>query len=287
MIARMALFTALALVQLEGEDDVFLVTAELTHEALRLAQHTASCVRGAMFQQLFHSWSQVPVAYSREVIEGEEVQVFSEVTWQAVELVQHLFSEATGLEEIFHVKQLHPQNPDDLQSFVLLVQATVDVIGVEQRVSCDLAQQVPGEVADVVLAEVPLPQHSAGNNRLGVLMATLAEVTAEVFTVTQALDIIWVDASTTASAAVVLFSYNYLPLGGGMNVEYDLRSGRGPLQVAPHPDPQLVDVCVFAIIRRDGQRVGDGQQLLRSIVFWDQPVEFGGRRELHALKLPE
>lgn len=50
-------------------------------------------------------------------------------------------------------------------------------------------------------------------------------------------------------------------LGGGMNVEYDLRSGRGPLQVAPHPDPQLVDVCVFAIIRRDGQRVGDGQQL--------------------------
>ena len=42
-----------------------------------------------MFQQLFHSWSQVPVAYSREVIEGEEVQVFSEVTWKAVELVQH------------------------------------------------------------------------------------------------------------------------------------------------------------------------------------------------------
>jgi len=81
-------------------------------------------------------------------------------------------------------------HPDDLQSFVLLVQATVDVIGVEQRVSCDLAQQVPGEVADIVLAEVPLPQHSAGNNRLGVLMATLAEVAAEVFTVTQALDII-------------------------------------------------------------------------------------------------
>lgn len=29
---------ALALVELEGEDDVFVVAAELTHEALRLAQ---------------------------------------------------------------------------------------------------------------------------------------------------------------------------------------------------------------------------------------------------------
>lgn len=46
-----------------------------------------------------------------------------------------------------------------------------------------------------------------------------------------------------------------------MNVEDDLRSGRCPLQVAPDPNPKLVDVCVFTIIRRDRHRVGDGQQL--------------------------
>lgn len=76
---------------------------------------------------------------------------------------------------------------------------------VEQRVSSDLAQQVPGKVADVVLAEVPLPQHSARNHCLGVFMAALAEVSSDVFTVTQSLDIIRVDAGTTASTAVVLF----------------------------------------------------------------------------------
>lgn len=46
-----------------------------------------------------------------------------------------------------------------------------------------------------------------------------------------------------------------------MNVEDDLRSGRRPLQVASDPNPQLVDVGVFAVIRRDRQGVRDGQQL--------------------------
>lgn len=287
MVTRMAFFAALALVQLEGEDDVFVVAAELAHKALRLAQHTASYVRGTKFKQLFHPGSQITVAHSSEVIDGEEVKVLCQVTWQAVKQVQQLFSKATGLQEIFHVKQLHPQNPDSLQSFDLLVQASVDVAGVEQRVSGDLAQQVPGKVADIVLAEVPLPQHSGRNHRLGILMAALAEVTAEVFTVTQSLDIIWVNAGATASAAVVLFSHNYLPLGGWMNVEDDLRTGRSPLQVASDPNPQLVDVGVFTIIRRDWQRVRNGQQLLWSIVFWDQPVELRGCRKLHAFKLPE
>lgn len=82
-------------------------------------------------------------------------------------------------------------HPDGLQSFDLLVQPTVDVAQVEQRVARDLAQQIAGEVADVVLAEVPLPQHSAGNDRLRVLVAALAEVAAQVFTVAQALDVIW------------------------------------------------------------------------------------------------
>lgn len=287
MVTRVALFAALALVQLEGEDDVFVVAAELAHEALRLAQHTASYVHGAQFKQLLHSWSQFTVTHGTEVIEGEEVEVLSQVTGQTVELVKNLFGKATGLEEIFHVKQLQPQNPDGLQSFDLLVKAAVDVVGVEQRVSGDLAQQVPGKVADVVLAEVPLPQHPAGNHRLSVLMAALAEVSAEVFTVTQSLDIIWVNTGATASAAVVLFSHNYFPLGGRMNVEDDLWSGRRPLQVASDPNPQFVDVCMFAIIGRDRKGVGYGQQLLWSVVFWDQPVELRGCRKLHALKLFE
>lgn len=273
MVTRVALFAALALVNLEGEDDVFPVATELAHEAFRLAQHTASYVHGTKFKQLFHAGSQITVTHSSEVIEREEVEVLCQVTWQAVELVQHLFSQATGLKEIFHVKQLHPQNPDGLQSFDLFIQAAVDVTGVEQRVSGDLAQQVPGKVADIVLAEVPLPQHSAGNDRLSILMAALTEITAEVFAVTQSLDIIWVDAGATASAAVVLFGHNYLPLGGGMNVEDDLRSWWRPLKVASDSDPQLVDISVFAIIGRDRQRVRDGQQLLWSVVFWDQPVE--------------
>lgn len=147
------------------------------------------------------------------------------------------------------MKQLHPQNPDSLQRFGLLVQAAVDVTRVEQRVSSNLTQQVPGKVADVVLAEIPLHQHSAGNHRLGVLMTALAEVTAEVFTVTQSLNIIWVDPGATARAAVVLFRHNYLPLVGRLNVEDDLWSGRRPLEVASDPNPQLVNVRVFTIIR--------------------------------------
>lgn len=50
-------------------------------------------------------------------------------------------------------------------------------------------------------------------------------------------------------------------LGSGVNVEDDLRPRRRPLQVPPDADPQLVDVGVFAVVGRDGQRVGDGQQL--------------------------
>lgn len=48
---------------------------------------------------------------------------------------------------------------------------------------------------------------------------------------------------------------------GWVNVEDDLWSWGGPLQVSTHPNPQLVDVGVFSVIRRDGQRVRDGQEL--------------------------
>ena len=73
--------------------------------------------------------------------------------------------------------------PDCLQCFDFLVKAAVDIIGVEQGVPGDLAQEVPGKVADVIFAEVPLPQDSAWHHRLGVLVATLAEVTAQVLTI--------------------------------------------------------------------------------------------------------
>lgn len=106
-------------------------------------------------------------------------------------------------------------HPYGLQSFDLLVQSAVDVTGVEQRVSGNLAQQVPGEVADVVLAEVPLPQHSAGDHRLGVLMAALAEVTAEVFTITQSLDVICGGAAGSGS-------------------EFGIKVRQGPKVVLPH-----------------------------------------------------
>lgn len=85
---------------------------------------------------------------------------------------------------------LSTAHPDSLQSLDLLVQPAVNIIRVEERVACNLAQEVPGKVADVVFAEVPLPQHSPGNHRLGVLVAALAKVAAEVFTVAQTLDVV-------------------------------------------------------------------------------------------------
>lgn len=45
-------------------------------------------MHGTKFQQLFHSGTQLPVAHSSEVVEGEEVKVLCQVTRQAVELVQ-------------------------------------------------------------------------------------------------------------------------------------------------------------------------------------------------------
>lgn len=57
-------------------------------------------------------------------------------------------------------------------------------------------------------------------------------------------------------------------LGCRMYVEDDLWSWRRPLQVAPHSYPQLVDVCMLAVIGGDGQRVRDGQQLNETIGEW-------------------
>lgn len=104
MVTRVAIFAPLTLAQLEGEDDVFVVPTKFAHKALCLAQHTASYMEGTKFQQLFESGGQGTVAYSSEVVEGEEVKVLSQVTRHQVELLEHLFCKTAGLEEIFHVK---------------------------------------------------------------------------------------------------------------------------------------------------------------------------------------
>lgn len=72
----------------------------------------------------------------------------------------------------------------------LAVEGGVDVLHVEERVTPDLAQQILGEIADIVFAEVPFAQDAAGDDHLRVLMAALTEVLAQVFTVAHALDVV-------------------------------------------------------------------------------------------------
>lgn len=79
--------------------------------------HTASYVRGTKLKQLFQSGSQVTVAHSSEVTEGEEVKVLSQMTRQAVELVQypeghtdtHTLVVSAGFEMIVRLKNMHKQ----------------------------------------------------------------------------------------------------------------------------------------------------------------------------------
>lgn len=81
-------------------------------------------------------------------------------------------------------------HPDLVEHLDLPVEGAVDVLHIEERVIADLSEQVLGKVADVVLAEVPFAQNAAGDDRLGILVAALAEVLAQVLTVPQPLDII-------------------------------------------------------------------------------------------------
>lgn len=76
------------------------------------------------------------------------------------------------------------------QGFDFLVQAAVDVVQVEERISCDLGQQVPGKVADVAFTEVPLPEDLSWHNGLRVLVTALAKVAAQILTVPQPLDVV-------------------------------------------------------------------------------------------------
>ena len=63
-----------------------------------------------------------------------------------------------------------------IEQLDLPIEGTVDVLHVEERVVPDLNEQVLGEIADVVLAEIPLAQNAAGDNHLGILVAALTEV---------------------------------------------------------------------------------------------------------------
>lgn len=77
-----------------------------------------------------------------------------------------------------------------IEQLDLPIEGTVDVLHIEERIVPDLNEQVLGEIADVVLAEVPLAQNSAGDNHLGILVAALTEVLAQVLAVPQPLDVI-------------------------------------------------------------------------------------------------
>ena len=81
-------------------------------------------------------------------------------------------------------------HPDMIEQLDLPIEGTVDVLHVEERVVPDLNEQVLGEIADVVLAEIPLAQKAAGDNHLGILVAALTEVLAQVLTVPQPLDVV-------------------------------------------------------------------------------------------------
>ena len=78
-----------------------------------------------------------------------------------------------------------------IEQLDLPIESTVDVLHIEERVIPDLNEQILGEIADIVLAEVPLAQNPARDNHLGILVAALTEVLAQVLTVPQPLDIIW------------------------------------------------------------------------------------------------
>ena len=81
--------------------------------------------------------------------------------------------------------------PDLIEQLDLPIEGTVDVLHIEERIVPDLNEQVLGEIADIVLAEVPLAQNPAGDDHLSIFMAALTEVLAQVLTVPQPLDIIW------------------------------------------------------------------------------------------------
>lgn len=95
-----------------------------------------------------------------------------------------------------------------IEQLDLPIEGAVDVLYIEERIIPDLNEQVLGEIADIVLAEVPLAQNPAGDNHLGILVAALTEVLAQVLTVPQPLDIIWKN-QEVKSSDVAFLSINW------------------------------------------------------------------------------
>lgn len=87
-----------------------------------------------------------------------------------------------------------------IEQLDLPIEGAVDVLDIEEWIIPDLNEQVLREIADIVLAEVPLAQNPAGDNHLGVLMAALTEVLAQILTVPHPLDIIWKNQAVKRSA---------------------------------------------------------------------------------------
>lgn len=97
-----------------------------------LFYHTASYVHGTKFKQLFHSGGQFPAAYSGEVIEGKEVKVLGQVTWQAVELIQH---------PVGHTHTHWSCSSLQLMAFFFLFKFSVNLINAKRKTSYSLEKR--------------------------------------------------------------------------------------------------------------------------------------------------
>lgn len=176
--------------QLKWEDDVILILAELADEALGLAQHASLYVGGSRSGELRQPGPQFSLLGCGQVIQGVQMEVLCQVAWNYIKGIQELFGQPACLKHVLHVVELNPQQPNLVEQLDLPVEGAIDVLHIEERIIPDLNEQVLGKVADVVLAEVPLAQNAAGDGHLGVLVAALAEVLAQVLTVPQPFDII-------------------------------------------------------------------------------------------------
>lgn len=68
--------------------------------------------------------------------------------------------------------------PHSLQVLHFLVQATVDIVEVEQRILGNFSQQVSGKVTDVIFTEIPFTEDAPWHHGNCIFMATLTEIPA-------------------------------------------------------------------------------------------------------------
>lgn len=234
--------------ELKREDDVIFILTELADEALGSAEHASLHMGNPRPGELSKPGTQLPLPGCSEVVQRVQVKILCQVAWHCVKGIQKVFGQSACLEHVLHVIQLDPQQLNLIEQLDLPVEGAVDVLHIEERIIPDLNEQVLGEITDIILAEVPLAQNPAGDNHLGVLMAALTEVLAQVLTVPQPLDIIRVYPDATSCTAVILLGHSNFPRWGWMNIKNYLGPGWGPLQVATNTDTQFVDVSMLPII---------------------------------------